>query len=269
MEGRTGDARGVAFDPQRLFDPLEKEVIWNRDRGICQNSNCMRPERKVPFRDATVHHVIEHTAGGATALQNGILICPECHADRGEMQRLAPHFQEYLDRIYATPGQQLLGAVAGDSRGETAFDQSIPDQDTVDNGSGTAAGGLKIVVDWGALDVDREAQTLSGGPASDIIVKLLVELIGAFGKPMEQQLTELPVVRYPLSRTPSTAFLNGATGRPFGSLPVPGTDLHFCPHSSNPEKATRLTTLFSRLVLPDGRGFPEGSVQCLIEADPR
>jgi hypothetical protein len=124
------------------------------------------------------------------------------------------------------------------------------------------------VVDWGALDVDREAQTISGGPASDLIVKLLVELIGAFGKSMEQQLTELPVIRYPLSRSPSTAFVNGATERPFGSLPVPGTDLHFCPHSSTPEKVTRLTTLFSRLVLPDGGGFPEGSVQCSIETHP-
>jgi len=42
---------------------------------------------------------------------------------------------------------------------------------------------------------------------------------------------------------------------------MPGTDLHFCPQSSNPEKVTRLTTLFSRLILPDGTGFPEGSVQ--------
>ena len=261
--------RLIPLDPQRLFDPLEKEVIWNRDRGICQNPNCMRPERKVAFRDATVHHVIEHTAGGSTSLKNGVLICPECHSDRGKMQRLAPHFQDYLDRIYANPGQQFLGSVAVGARGEPSIGQPTPDQDTGDNGLGTPAGGLKIVIDWGALDVDREAQTLAGGAASDIIVKLLVELIGAFGKPMEQQLTELPVVRYPLSRTPATAFLNGATGRPFGSLPVPGTELHFCPHSSNPEKVTRLTTLFSRLVLPDGRGFPEGSVQCSIEPDPR
>ncbi len=213
--------------------------------------------------------VTEHTAGGATTLENGVLICPECHADRGEMQRLAPRFQEYVRRIYAIPGQQLLGAVAGEARSENSFGQSTPDQDTADNGVATAAGGLKIVIDWGALDVDRETQTLSGGPASDIIVKLLIELIGAFGKPIEQQLTELPVVRYPLSSTPSTAFLNGAAGRPFGSLPVPGTDLHFCPHSSNSEMVTRLTTLFSLLVLPDGRGFPEGSVQCSIEPDSR
>lgn len=244
-------------------------MIWNRDRGICQNPDCVRPERKVAFRDATVHHVIEHTAGGSTSLKNGVLICPECHGDRGRMQRLAPRFQDYLDRVYATPGQQFLGAVAVGARGDPSIGQPTQDQDAVDNEVATPAGGLKIVIDWGALDVDRETQTFSGGAASGIIVKLLAELIGAFGKPMEQQLTELPVVRYPLSRTPATAFLNGAMGRPFGSLPVPGTDLDLCPHSGNPEKVTRLTTLFSRLVLPDGRGFPEGSVQCSIEPNPR
>jgi hypothetical protein len=256
------------LDPNRRFDPLEKEVIWNRDRGICQNPRCGRPERRVPFREATIHHVIEHTAGGNTTLQNGVLICPECHADRGEMQRLTSHFQEYLRKIYATSVQQLTGGVAGDSPNAAVDGQSDPEQDADENGTRTAVGRLKIVIDWGALDVDRETQTISGGPASDLIVKLLVELIGAFGKAMEQQLTELPVIRFPLSRNPTTAFVNGATGKPFNSIPVPGTDLHFCPHSGNSEKVTRLTTLFSRLVLPDGRDFPEGSVQCSLETDP-
>src|SRR5438552_9834941 len=70
------------LDPHRLYDPLEKEVIWNRDRGFCQNPGCQRPERKVPFREATVHHVVEHIAGGQTILENAVLICPECHTDR-------------------------------------------------------------------------------------------------------------------------------------------------------------------------------------------
>ena len=257
--------RLTPLDPHRLFDPLEKEVIWNRDRGVCQNPRCQRPERRVAFREGTVHHVIEHTVGGNTILQNGVLICPECHADRSAMQRLASHFQEYLRRIYTSPTQQSLDGIVLDSRGGAITE---PDRNAGENGPAATAGGLRVVIDWGAMDVDRETQTISGGAASDLIVKLLVELIGAFGKPMEQQLTELPVVRYPLSRNPATAFLNGATGRPFGSLQVPGTDLYFCPLSSTPEKVTRLTTLFSRLVLPDGRGFPEGSVLCSLEADP-
>ena len=84
---------------------------------------------------------------------------------------------------------------------------------------------------------------------------------------MEQQLTELPVIRFPLSRNPATAFINGATGMPFSYLPVPKTDLHFCPQSGTVEKVARLTTLFSRLALPDGSDFPEGSVECSLDTE--
>ena len=259
--------RLIPLDPQRLFDPLEKEVIWNRDRGICQNPQCQRPGRKVSFRDATIHHVVEHTVGGTTTLQNGILICPECHVNRAEMLRLASHFQEYLGRLYINPAQQPTGTVVENPSSGADDTQSEPERNADDIGTRSAAGKLKIVIDWGALDVDREKQTLSGGKASDLIVKLLVHLIGAFGKPMEQQLTELPIIRFPLSKTPATTFLNGATGNPFSYMPVPGTDLHFCPQSGTVEKVMRLTTLFSRLALPDGRDFPEGSVECSLETD--
>lgn len=249
--------RIIPLDPQRIFDPLAKEVIWNRDRGVCQNPSC---QRQVPFGDATVHHVVEHTAGGNTSLQNGILICPECHASRADMQRLTPHFQEYLRRCYSTPAQpfpdfEITGAraLAGDQADE--------------NGIRAPGSKLKIVIDWGGLDVDREEQTLAGGRASDLIVKLLIELINAFGPTMTQQLTELPIVRYPLSKSPSTTFQNPATGQPFSSIRLPNTDLYFCPQSSTPEKVRRLTELFTRLTLPDGRNFPEGSIECKIEAN--
>lgn len=256
----------IQLDPNRLFDPLEKEVIWNRDRGLCQNPRCERPDRRVPFRDATIHHIIEHTAGGSTTLQNGVLICPDCHRNRDEMQRLASHFQEYIQRIYMNPAQQPAGGVVTDLRSAAVVGQADAERDADENGHPAAARGLKIVIDWGALDEDRETQTISGGPASDVIVTLLVDLIKAFGKPMEQQLTEFPVVRYPLSSDPATAFLNPSTGVPFSSIQLPGSDLHFCPQSSTPEKVRRLKELFSRLTLPDGRDFPPGSVEFSIDA---
>jgi hypothetical protein len=183
------------------------------------------------------------------------------------MQRLTSHFQEYLRRIYADP-QQAAGTGTSAARNEANDGQSEQDSDADENGRRTPAGRLKIAIDWGALDVDREGQTIADAHASDSIVKLLVELIGAFGSPMEQQLTELKVIRYPLSKTPATAFLNPATRAPFTSIRVPGTDLHFCPQSSTDEKVRRLKTLFSRLTLPDGRDFPPGSVEVSIEADP-
>ncbi len=254
-------------DPNRRFDPLEREVIWNRDRGLCQNPGCERPRRWVPFREAHVHHVIEHTIGGITALKNGVLICPECHANRGEMQRLAPHFQEYLRRIYVNPAQYPADGVVDDSRNSASDGQSDAERDSDENGPRTPGGKLKIVIDWGALDVDRKVQTISGGRATDIVLKLVVELIREFGEPMKQQLTELPVIRYPLSDHPDEAFLNQAQGTPYSSLPVPGTNLYFCPHSNNPEKVKRLKELFSRLTLPDGRDFPSDSVEVSIESD--
>ena len=249
-------------DPNRCFDALEKEVIWNRDRGLCQNPDCRRQGRRVAFREATIHHVIEHTTGGRTTLENGILVCPECHASRSEMQRLTSHFREYLLRIYANAGRPATDEVEIGAQREEDTAQSDPGDG--ENSSRKSEGRLKISIDWGALDVDRETQTICEDQASASIVKLLVELIGAFGKPMEQQLTELPVARYPLSRSPS-AFVNRSTGKPFGSLPVPGTDLYFCPISSTSEKVKRLRELFSRLTLPDGRGFPPASVEVSIE----
>ena len=100
-------------DENRCFGALEKEVIWNRDRGQCKNPDC---NRQVPFREATIHHIIEHTVGGTTTLDNGILICPECHADRGEMQRLTTHFQDYIMKANADPIQQGTGEVLPDTR---------------------------------------------------------------------------------------------------------------------------------------------------------
>lgn len=83
-------------DEKRLFDALDKEIIWSRDRQICQCCN-----QPITFRDATVHHVLEHTAGGPTTLANGILVCRECHSDRAKMQALTPRFQVYLTEINA------------------------------------------------------------------------------------------------------------------------------------------------------------------------
>ena len=235
------------LDPHRLFDPLEQEVIWNRDRGMCQCPSCERPDKTVSFAEATVHHVVEHSAGGQTVLENGVLVCPQCHANRIEMQKLEGYFKAYLTRIYAPrPANQ---------------DQLFPAEPTMVEGDENAANRLRIVVDWPALDVDREKQVIEEPLASQTVMRLVVELIKVFGDSLSTQLQELPVVRYPLSKDPAAAFVNPGTGRPFSSLPVPGTSLYFCPQSSTPEKVRRLKELLERLVLPDERGFPDGSVE--------
>src|SRR6266567_8689972 len=75
----------VPRDEKRCFDALDKEWVWIRDHQTCQS--CKQP---VAFREATVHHVVEHTAGGATIVGNGILVCRECHGVWKIMQERTP-----------------------------------------------------------------------------------------------------------------------------------------------------------------------------------
>ena len=250
-------------DLNRSYDILEREVIWNRDRETCQNPNCSRPKRTVAFREATIHHVIEHTAGGPTSLKNGVLICPECHTDRRHLQELAGYFQDYLRRLYPEGSEQPVGIgdevvtaggfdLSGDSEDESATDERI------------AEGRLKIVVDWGALDVDREIQVIAKNTDSESIADLLAELIREFGDSMKEQLTEYPIVRYPLANDPN-AFMNRVKGTRYSSIPVPGTNLYFCAHSQRTQKVERLRKLFTRLTLPDGTDFPPGSIEVSID----
>ena len=179
------------------------------------------------------------------------------------MQRLTSHFEEYLRRIYATPGQQTAGVDEIGPAPDENSGQRGPQNAGDSNGARASGGRLRILIRWGELDVDREEQTISDDQASASIVKLLVELINAFGDSMKQQLTELPVIRYPLSKNRSDFVTS--TGQQLASVLVPGTDLYFCPHSDNRQKVTQLGRLFSQLTLPDGRAFPPDSVELSID----
>lgn len=64
---------------------------------------------------------------------------------------------------------------------------------------------------------------------------------------MADQLTRIPVLRFPLSRNPSADFMNEKAGRVFPNRPVSGTDLYICTHSDNGEKVRRLQECAARL----------------------
>ena len=244
----------VHRDPNRCFDLLEKEVIWNRDRSRCQNPGCRRPDQKVPFREARFHHIVEHVAGGPTLLRNGVLVCVDCHG-RTEMQERTPYFQDYIARIYSNSNQQLGEIVAEES-------EEAPDEP-----NGQAPGGLRIKVDWGTLDIDRPTEVFKGANDTEAIVSFLRALLETFKAPMREQLTEEPIVRFPLSPDPATMFLNRAKNRPYSHVAIPGTDpvLYFCPHSARSQKIERLRALSSRLTLPDGSEFPDDCITVWIE----
>lgn len=62
-------------DPRRLFSPVERALIAARQHHACAVCNRDLPE---VFH---VHHVVPWAKGGQTHPDNGIAVCPDCHAD--------------------------------------------------------------------------------------------------------------------------------------------------------------------------------------------
>jgi hypothetical protein len=61
-------------DPQRIFGPVEREVIYYR-----QAKKCGVCEADVPWGEAEFHHVEGHESGGRTEIENGTLVHRACH----------------------------------------------------------------------------------------------------------------------------------------------------------------------------------------------
>lgn len=61
-------------DPQRLFGPIERELIYYRDKkhcGVCGAD--------VVWDEAEFHHIAQHYQGGQTTIDNGVLVHSRCH----------------------------------------------------------------------------------------------------------------------------------------------------------------------------------------------
>ena len=63
-------------DPKRAFGPLEREIIYWRDGGTCQEPKC---NAEVSWDEAEIHHIKPHSEGGKTVLENGALVHKHCH----------------------------------------------------------------------------------------------------------------------------------------------------------------------------------------------
>jgi hypothetical protein len=63
-------------DPARLFGPIERELIYHRDKKRCQACGC---GAEVTWAEAEYHHIEEHVRGGPTILENGALVHRGCH----------------------------------------------------------------------------------------------------------------------------------------------------------------------------------------------
>jgi len=69
-------------DPRRAYGLLDRELIFFRD-----GKRCAVCRGAAAWDDADIHHVVEHTVGGATTLANGVLVHRACHP-QGEAARL-------------------------------------------------------------------------------------------------------------------------------------------------------------------------------------
>ncbi len=166
------------------------------------------------------------------------------------MQALRSVFEAHIERVYSQPLAENRGNLRSDVGNEHT-----------QGGTGKR---LKIFIDWGALDIDRDPEVFSGTRASEAVARFFSQLIRTFGESMKDQLQELPVIRFPLSED-ANSFVNPSTGDPYGSVPVGETGLYLCHHSSTEEKQRRLNEVIGRLTLPDGSNFPEGCIEFSIE----
>lgn len=61
-------------DPQRTFDPLEREILY-----YSKEKKCAVCGSDVQWSEAEVHHVEGHALGGRTTLENAALVHKTCH----------------------------------------------------------------------------------------------------------------------------------------------------------------------------------------------
>jgi len=65
----------VPLDTQRGYSLGERELVFHRDRGVCQLCR-----RAVDWEEAEIDHIVPHAVGGKTSLENARLVHRLCHA---------------------------------------------------------------------------------------------------------------------------------------------------------------------------------------------
>lgn len=76
-------------DPTRAFGSLEREIVYYRD-----NKKCAVCDGEVTWNEAEIHHIEEHAKGGATSLDNGVLVHRKCHPKGHAAVKFAEQWQK-------------------------------------------------------------------------------------------------------------------------------------------------------------------------------
>ena len=64
----------VPKDPNRSYGDAERTLIYYQASKCCEIC-----DSEVPWKEAEIHHVLEHSSGGGTVLANGALVHKKCH----------------------------------------------------------------------------------------------------------------------------------------------------------------------------------------------
>lgn len=66
-------------DPKRNFDEAQRQVIYRKDRGICQKCG-----KKCDWNDYEADHILPWNRGGQTVIENGQVLCGSCNSSKGD-----------------------------------------------------------------------------------------------------------------------------------------------------------------------------------------
>ncbi len=79
------------LDPQRNYTCEEKLILHHRAKGLCQlGTGEKQCGRTVDFDDAVVDHILPHSKGGRTSLENGRISLKSCNIARGIREDFNP-----------------------------------------------------------------------------------------------------------------------------------------------------------------------------------
>lgn len=97
-------------DPQRAFGALERELIYYRDKKRCTQCGS-----DVIWSEAEVHHVIQHSQGGKTSLDNGALVHRHCHPKGAAAEaEFATKWRQHVTEPASAPSGSEVMAAAED-----------------------------------------------------------------------------------------------------------------------------------------------------------
>ena len=66
-------------DSKRNFDESQRQVIYRKDKGICQICG-----KECDWNDWEADHIVPWSKGGKTEIENGQVLCPTCNSKKSD-----------------------------------------------------------------------------------------------------------------------------------------------------------------------------------------